>query len=68
MNEKLEQLETRLSEWGNEDTATKERVDLLLELAEAHFSGDDPQRLIEVDSEVGKGSTFTVIGPCSGAN
>ena len=37
MNEKLEQLETRLQEWGPEDTPSQERVDLLLELAEEHF-------------------------------
>jgi signal transduction histidine kinase len=51
MNEKLEQLEARLREWGHEDTPSKERVDLLLELAEEHFSGDDVQRLIEVTNE-----------------
>jgi signal transduction histidine kinase len=51
MNEKLEQLETRLREWGPDEIPSKERVDLLLELAEEHFSGDDPQRLIEVTNE-----------------
>ena len=51
MNERLEQLEARLREWGPRETASRERVDLLLELAEEHFSGDDPQRLIELTNE-----------------
>ncbi len=51
MNEKLRQLEARLKERGSEDTPCTERVDLLLELAEEHFSGDDPQRLIELTNE-----------------
>ena len=51
MNEKLRQLEARLMERGTEDTPSTERVDLLLELAEEHFSGDDPQRLIELTDE-----------------
>jgi signal transduction histidine kinase len=51
MNEKLQQLESRLREWNPEDAPSKERVDLLLELAEEHFSGDDPQRLIELTNE-----------------
>jgi signal transduction histidine kinase len=51
MNERLEQLEARLREWSPEDTSSRERVDLLLELAEEHFSGDDPQRLIELTNE-----------------
>jgi len=52
MNEKLEQLETRLREWSPEETSSIERIDLLLELADEHFSGDDPQRLIELTGEV----------------
>ena len=52
MNEKLEQLETRLREWSPEDSSSIERIDLLLELADEHFSGDDPQRLIELTDEV----------------
>lgn len=51
MNEKLRQLEARLQERGIEDTPCTDRVDLLLELAEEHFSGDDPQRLIELTDE-----------------
>ena len=51
MNDKLEQLETRLREWSPEDTSSTERVDLLLDLAMEHFSGDDPQRLIELTDE-----------------
>ncbi|MEN8006601.1 MAG: tetratricopeptide repeat protein [Candidatus Krumholzibacteriota bacterium] len=51
MNEKLRQLEARLQELGPEDTPSTERVDLLLELAEEHFSGDDPRRLIELTNE-----------------
>jgi len=52
MNEKLEQLETRLREWSPQESSSIERIDLLLELANEHFSGDDPQRLIELTSEV----------------
>ena len=33
------------------DAVSKDRVDLLLELAEEHFSGDDPKRLIELTNE-----------------
>ena len=51
MNERLAQLEAQLREWSPEDASSKERVDLLLELAEEHFSGDDPQRLIELTNE-----------------
>jgi len=51
MNEKLRQLEARLKERGTENTPCTERVDLLLELAEEHYSGDDPQRLIELTDE-----------------
>jgi len=51
MNERLEQLETRLREWSPEETSSTDRVDLLLELAQEHFSGDDPQRLIELTDE-----------------
>ena len=51
MNEKLRQLEARLRERGTEDTPSTERVDLLLELAEEHYCGDDPQRLIELTHE-----------------
>jgi signal transduction histidine kinase len=51
MNDKLEQLESRLREWSPEDTSSTERVDLLLDLAMEHFSGDDPQRLIELTDE-----------------
>ena len=51
MNKKLEQLESLLRQRGVEDTPSTERVDLLLELAEEHFSGDDPQRLIALTTE-----------------
>ncbi len=51
MNEKLEHLESLLRQRGIEDTPSTERVDLLLELAEEHFSGDDPQRLIALTTE-----------------
>lgn len=51
MKERLEQLESRLREMGDHDTPSVDRVDLLLELAEEHFSGDDPQRLIELTNE-----------------
>jgi len=51
MNDKLHQLEARLHELGPDDPPSRERVDILLALAEEHFSGDDPQRLIQLTNE-----------------
>lgn len=51
MTSRLEQLEARLKELDRRAPASQERVDLLLELAEEHFSGDDPRRLEELASE-----------------
>ncbi|UCH85112.1 MAG: tetratricopeptide repeat protein [Candidatus Latescibacterota bacterium] len=52
MADKLAQLEAKLRDMDPKDANTEARVDLLLELAEEHFSGDDPQRLIELTNEV----------------
>jgi signal transduction histidine kinase len=51
MTDRLEELEAKLRDMDPGLANSKDRVDLLLELAEEHFSGDDPQRLIEVTSE-----------------
>jgi len=48
---RLEALETQLRTLGDSDKRARERVDLLLEMAQEHFSGDDPQRLIELSRE-----------------
>jgi signal transduction histidine kinase len=51
MSDRLEKLEARLKAMGTDGQPSVDRVDLLLELAEEHFSGDDPQRLIELTNE-----------------
>ncbi len=51
MSERLVKLEAKLRDMDPSLDDTTERVDLLLELAEEHFSGDDPQRLIELAEE-----------------
>ena len=51
MSHKLNELETKLRDMDPNDANTEARVDLLLALAEEHFSGDDPQRLIELTNE-----------------
>ena len=50
MTKRLQELEAKLRGL-NPDVDTEERVDTLLELAEEHYSGDDPQRLIELTNE-----------------
>ena len=51
MESRIQQLETQLRDMDPGRAGSQERVDLLLELAEELFSGDDPQRLIEVTTE-----------------
>lgn len=51
MKDKLEELEAKLRGLDPDKTDPRERVDLLLNLAEEHFSGDDPQRLKELTDE-----------------
>ncbi|UCG51466.1 MAG: tetratricopeptide repeat protein [Candidatus Latescibacterota bacterium] len=51
MSDKLKELETKLRDMNPDEANSEARVDLLLEMAEEHFSGDDPQRLIELTNE-----------------
>jgi len=52
MTDRMEELEAKLRAMGPEMVGSRDRVDLLVELAEEHISGDDPQRLIEVVNEI----------------
>ncbi len=51
MNDRLHELEAKLTAMTADEADSPERVDLLLEMAEEHYSGDDPQRLIELTKE-----------------
>jgi signal transduction histidine kinase len=51
MKSRLEELEAKLRDMDPNQADSTDRVDLLLEMAEEHFSGDDPQRLIELTNE-----------------
>jgi len=52
MTTRLMELEARLREIGNDEVNAPRRMDVLLEVAEELISGDSPQRLGEVASEI----------------
>jgi signal transduction histidine kinase len=52
MNTRLEELEATLAAMPPEERDSRERVDLLIGIADELFSGDDPQRLVEVVAEI----------------
>jgi two-component system NtrC family sensor kinase len=52
MKLRIEELEAQLREMDSAVANSTERVDVLMELAEEHISGDDPPRLIEIVEEI----------------
>ena len=52
MKGRIAELEAQLREMDSAVVNSTERVDLLIELAEEHVSGDDPPRLIEIVEEM----------------
>jgi hypothetical protein len=45
MSDRIKELEAKLRDMGPDQTNSEARVDLLLELAAEHFSGDDLSRI-----------------------
>jgi signal transduction histidine kinase len=52
MDTRLEELEAQLEAMTPEERETRERVDLLLAIADELVSGDDPRRLAEITAEI----------------